>query len=208
MCKPSFVSDSRKIAISVIEKDEEVYAAAIGIPSLKVVSTILPRGSIEEALNAIQGKAERRRHVSSRREEDCHPQERLMNMAYEEGQKVAEKIYQFCTGKNIQFSERLDLSDMTSFQRRVLLTTKSIPRGRVASYFWVAEKAGFPGAYRAVGNVMATNPFPPIVPCHRVVRSNGEVGNFGSGIHLKKKLLQLEEVAFEGDLIPTEFFSS
>ena len=206
MCKPSFVSDSRKIAISVIEKDEEVYAAAIGIPSLKVVSTILPRASIEEALNAIQGKAERRRQVSTRRREDRHPQEKLLNMASERGQKVAEKIYQFCTGKNIQFSERLDLSGMTSFQRRVLLTTKSIPRGRVASYSGVAEKAGFPGACRAVGNVMATNPFPPIVPCHRVVRSNGEIGNFGSGIQLKKKLLLLEGVEFEGDLILADFF--
>jgi methylated-DNA-[protein]-cysteine S-methyltransferase len=90
---------------------------------------------------------------------------------------------------------------MTAFKRKVLLTVKSIPRGKTASYSRIAEEAGYPRACRAVGNVMATNPFPPIVPCHRVVRSNREIGNFGSGIKLKRRMLTQEKVVFEGEKI-------
>ncbi len=102
--------------------------------------------------------------------------------------------------------EKLDFSDMTSFKREVLLSVKSIPRGKTASYSWVSNKAGYPRACRAVGNVMATNPFPPIVPCHRVVRSSREIGNFGSGIKLKKRMLTQEKVVFEGEKIAVNCF--
>jgi O-6-methylguanine DNA methyltransferase len=82
----------------------------------------------------------------------------------------------------------LDLSRATPFQRRVLETVKGIARGEVRPYVWVASEAAFPGASRAVGNVMANNPIPLLVPCHRVVRN----GSYAFGTGEKVRLLRLE----------------
>jgi O-6-methylguanine DNA methyltransferase len=89
----------------------------------------------------------------------------------------------------------LDLSGTTPFQRRVLKTVKGIPRGEVRPYVWVAREAGNPWASRAVGNVMTNNPVPLLVPCHRVVRSDGRTGNYAFGAGEKVRLLQMEGVA-------------
>jgi methylated-DNA-[protein]-cysteine S-methyltransferase len=67
------------------------------------------------------------------------------------------------------------------FPRRVLAACAAIPAGETRSYGELAREAGFPGAARAVGTVMATNPLPLIVPCHRVVRSDGSIGEYGAG---------------------------
>jgi O-6-methylguanine DNA methyltransferase len=89
----------------------------------------------------------------------------------------------------------LDLTHVTPFQRRVLETVKGIPRGEVRPYVWVAREAGSPGASRAVGNVMANNPVPLLVPCHRVVRNDGRTGRYAFGAGEKVKLLKLEGVS-------------
>ena len=86
----------------------------------------------------------------------------------------------------------LDLSRATPFQRRVLETVKGIARGEVRPYVWVASEAAFPGASRAVGNVMANNPIPLLVPCHRVVRNDGRTGSYAFGTGEKVRLLRLE----------------
>jgi O-6-methylguanine DNA methyltransferase len=91
----------------------------------------------------------------------------------------------------------LDLTQATPFQRRVLETVKGIPRGEVRPYVWVAREAGSPGASRAVGNVMANNPVPLLVPCHRVVRNDGRTGSYAFGAGEKVKLLKLEGVSPE-----------
>jgi O-6-methylguanine DNA methyltransferase len=91
----------------------------------------------------------------------------------------------------------LDLSGTTSFRRRVLEVVKDIPRGEVRPYVWVAREAGSPGASRAVGNVMATNPVPLLVPCHRVVRNDGRTGSYAFGADEKVRLLKLEGVSPE-----------
>jgi O-6-methylguanine DNA methyltransferase len=91
----------------------------------------------------------------------------------------------------------LDLSQATSFQRRVLHTVKGIPRGEVRPYIWVAREAGSPRASRAVGNVMANNPVPLLVPCHRVVRNDGRTGSYTFGAGEKVKLLKREGVTPE-----------
>lgn len=75
---------------------------------------------------------------------------------------------------------------------------KSIPSGETRTYKWVAEKAGAKGASRAVGNTLNKNPFPIIIPCHRVVNSNGRYGNYAYGPGLKKRLLKLERDANAG----------
>ena len=91
----------------------------------------------------------------------------------------------------------LDLTRATPFQRRVLETVRGIPRGEVRPYVWVAREAGSPGASRAVGNIMANNPIPLIVPCHRVVRNDGRTGSYAFGAGEKVRLLKMEGVSPE-----------
>ena len=91
----------------------------------------------------------------------------------------------------------LDLRRTTPFQRRVLETVRGIPRGEVRPYVWVAREAGSPGASRAVGNIMANNPIPLLVPCHRVVRNDGHTGSYAFGAEEKVRLLELEGVSPE-----------
>ncbi|HLU32013.1 MAG TPA: methylated-DNA--[protein]-cysteine S-methyltransferase [Acidimicrobiia bacterium] len=75
----------------------------------------------------------------------------------------------------------LDLSGVTPFRRQVLGQAATIPKGEVRSYGWLAVHVGKPGASRAVGSAMATNPVPLIIPCHRVVRSDGRIGAYSLG---------------------------
>lgn len=87
-----------------------------------------------------------------------------------------------------------DLSGKTPFQRRVLEVVKGIPRGEVRPYAWVAREAGSPKASRAVGTVMANNPVPLLVPCHRVVKNDGTTGQYAFGAGEKAGLLEGEGV--------------
>jgi O-6-methylguanine DNA methyltransferase len=91
---------------------------------------------------------------------------------------------------------RLDLSRMTDFRRRVTLACRAIPRGQTRSYADLAQRAGAPGATRAAGSVMANNPLGLLVPCHRVLRSDGALGGFSApgGVKLKQRLLEHEGV--------------
>lgn len=85
------------------------------------------------------------------------------------------------------------LAHMTEFERSVLLAVSEIPRGKVSTYKRIAERIGRPRAYRAVGNALHKNPLPQIIPCHRVVRSDGcIVGESIDEIEERKRLL-LEE---------------
>ena len=80
----------------------------------------------------------------------------------------------------------------TPFQLAVLQACARIPLGEVRSYGQLASEAGFPGRARAAGTVMATNPLPLVIPCHRIVRSDGSVGQFGGGAEMKRRLLEVE----------------
>lgn len=82
-----------------------------------------------------------------------------------------------------------------SFQSKVYKVVKEIPKGKVMSYREVAKKAGFPRAWRAVGNILAKNQNPQI-PCRRVIRSDGEVGGYNRGIKRKTYLLKKEGIKF------------
>lgn len=82
---------------------------------------------------------------------------------------------------------------MASFREKVLQVVRKIPRGKVLSYKKVAELAGFPRAWRAVGNILNKNRNPKI-PCHRVIRSNGKIGGYRYGQKKKATLLQKEGV--------------
>lgn len=82
---------------------------------------------------------------------------------------------------------------MTPFAKKVYKVVLSIPLGEVRTYKWVARKAGSPGAYRAVGTVLKNNPYPLIIPCHRVVKSNDKLGGYIFGVKQKRLLLDLEK---------------
>jgi O-6-methylguanine DNA methyltransferase len=87
----------------------------------------------------------------------------------------------------------VDLRSVTDFQEKVLRTTATIPKGEVRPYGWVAYEIHSPRAVRAVGSAVARNPIPLIIPCHRVVRSDGHIGNYSlGGPHNKVELLQHE----------------
>ncbi len=85
-----------------------------------------------------------------------------------------------------------DLSTLTPFQKKVLEVVKTIPYGETKSYKWVAERMGNPRAARAIGQALKRNPYPEIIPCHRVIRSDGKVGGYSKGIQKKRKLLKKE----------------
>ncbi|HUE72202.1 MAG TPA: methylated-DNA--[protein]-cysteine S-methyltransferase [Pirellulaceae bacterium] len=109
--------------------------------------------------------------------------------------RLAERIQAYASGVRDDFRDvPLDLSHLTEFQQRVVEQCRRIRPGQTLSYAELAAQAGYPGAARAVGNTMARNRFPIVVPCHRVVGAGGTIGGFSapSGISLKQKLLVLE----------------
>jgi len=81
---------------------------------------------------------------------------------------------------------------MTSFAIKVYRAVLNIPIGEVRSYKWIAEKIGYSGACRAVGQVLKKNPYPLIIPCHRVIKSDGKLGGYIWGVKAKKRILDLE----------------
>lgn len=83
----------------------------------------------------------------------------------------------------------------TDFQVKVWEALKTIPFGHTISYGELAEKAGYPGAARAVGGAMRDNRIPIFIPCHRVITSDGKLGGYSCGLEVKKKLLQIEGVS-------------
>ncbi len=81
---------------------------------------------------------------------------------------------------------------MTPFAKKVYRVVSGIPLGQVRTYGWVARRAGSPSAYRAVGTILRKNPWPLIIPCHRVVKGNNSVGGYMFGEKNKNKLLRIE----------------
>ncbi len=87
----------------------------------------------------------------------------------------------------------LDMGGITELQKAVLVATATIPYGEVKTYKQIAEAIKKPRAYRFVGTALARNPFPILIPCHRVIRSDLTFGQFGGGAELKRKLIDLED---------------
>ena len=138
----------------------------------------LPRRSREEALEVL--------HIgtSASSEEDIRALGRLPELmkAYFSGRRVD------LTGIDI------DTSGCSGFARAVLKTVQNIPYGHVMTYGEVARASGFDRAARAVGRVMALNPVPIVIPCHRVIAADAGLGGFAFGLDWKRKLLELEGI--------------
>ncbi|MDP8235924.1 MAG: MGMT family protein [Candidatus Erginobacter occultus] len=112
-------------------------------------------------------------------------------------ERVARGLREILEGKPAAVPlETAALEICPPFRQAVLRSAYRIPRGTVTSYGGLARSLGRAGAARAVGNALAANPFPLIVPCHRVVRSDGTIGGFTGGEGIKRRLLELEGVRF------------
>jgi methylated-DNA-[protein]-cysteine S-methyltransferase len=85
------------------------------------------------------------------------------------------------------------MKHLSSFARKVYQAVATIPLGETRSYQWVAAKAGNPKACRAVGQILKRNPYPILIPCHRVVASDNRIGGYAFGIERKRHLLQREQ---------------
>lgn len=101
-------------------------------------------------------------------------------------------LLNYFRGQNIRFDELIDVADATSFEKRVWLVTATIPWGQVRSYDWVAGSIGQPQSWRAVGQALSRNRIPIVIPCHRVVMKDGDIGGFIEGPAMKRLLLKVE----------------
>jgi len=135
----------------------------------------LPQASLEEAMARLGRHGE---YV----EPADHPVARELARFFQKGQADLATV-------------TLDLPSETEFESAVRDVVRHIPGGSTMSYGEVAAAAGRPGAARAVGRVMATNPVPPFIPCHRVVAADGGLGGYGGGLEMKLRLLEREREA-------------
>ncbi|MGB4600255.1 MAG: MGMT family protein [Trichlorobacter sp.] len=117
--------------------------------------------------------------------------------------QAADQLERFFKGEPIRFDLSWDITGLTLFQQQVLRLTALIPYGHVVTYGYLAQQIGLPGAARAVGGVMAANPLPIVIPCHRVVAASGKLTGYSGagGIAMKRYLLELEGVDFRGERV-------
>ena len=122
---------------------------------------------------------------------------------------VGSGMKRLLAGEAVNFSLHLaDLNLCSEFQKRVLRAEHAIPRGRVSTYRLIAAHLGKPNGPRAVGNALANNPFPLIVPCHRAIRSDRQLGGYQGGLEMKRALLEMEGFAFDstGKVVCRQFY--
>jgi methylated-DNA-[protein]-cysteine S-methyltransferase len=114
--------------------------------------------------------------------------------ATDELSEMEQQIRAYLDGDQKNIDIPIDISQLTNFQQQVLFATLQIPRGKIATYMDIARRIGNPKAVRAVGQALGRNPVPIVIPCHRVIASNGSLGGYsgGGGLETKARLLQLE----------------
>jgi O-6-methylguanine DNA methyltransferase len=122
-------------------------------------------------------------------------------------ESVSHQFARYFAGEQERFTLRLDRRFMTPFQHQVFDVLLEVPAGQIVTYRELAHAIGRPRASRGVGSAMAHNPLPILVPCHRVVRSDGTLAGYAAGVHIKEYLLALEGVMLplreEPDRTPT-----
>ncbi len=142
-----------------------------------LLATTLPQSSSERALNQLGDDIDQAAPSSA------------------EFKDLMTRLEGYLNGHRVAFDDVLDPRGATAFQRRVWQAARLIPYGETRSYAWVAQKIGRPSAVRAVGQALANNPWPIIVPCHRVVNNDGRLGGYSGGVAMKQYLLNLEASA-------------
>lgn len=110
---------------------------------------------------------------------------------------LSEKIRQFFKGEEVKFDlTLLNFTRCSKIQKQVLLAEYKIPRGWISTYKQIAKHIGIKNGARVVGNALARNPFPIVIPCHRAIKSDGELGGYQGGINMKRTLLEMEGIEF------------
>lgn len=105
---------------------------------------------------------------------------------------LPQRLKRYLEGEQVSFDDELDLAGTSPFRRAVWEETRAIPYGETRSYGWIARQIGKPKAQRAVGQALAKNPLPIVVPCHRVIGKDGSLTGFEGGLEMKKRLLEIE----------------
>ncbi len=102
------------------------------------------------------------------------------------------ELAMFFDGTGTGFNQKIKLLIGTDFEKKVWDSLKEIPFGETRTYKWVAERIGNPAAVRAVGRALSKNPVPIVIPCHRVIKSDGSIGGYFAGVDIKRRLLDME----------------
>lgn len=106
---------------------------------------------------------------------------------------ITKKIESYFKGIKVDFNAKIDWSEYSDFEKQVLTNCRLITYGKSVSYKKLAKMVKSINAYRAVGNALAKNRLPVIIPCHRIIKSDGELGGFSGGAGTKEKLLEMEK---------------
>jgi methylated-DNA-[protein]-cysteine S-methyltransferase len=163
----------------------DVAYATVDTPLGEVVVAATDRGLVRVAL-----PGESLEDVLTRLARDVSPRVLTYPQRLDE---VRRELDQYFEGRRERFELPLDWRlSHSGFYRRVLRATSKVPFGQVITYSDAAKRAGSPRAFRAAGSALGSNPIPIVVPCHRVVRSGGEIGNYGGGPEMKRFLLEHE----------------
>lgn len=170
-----------------------------------LIRTCLPRKNrkpVEKRLLARLGEGDKRlvgRGLPRRINRQSKPNRSragLKNPTFDKNllKPLQKQIIAYFAGKRVRFDAILSFDGLSPFTRKVLTACSKIPAGKTVSYSQLASMAGKPRASRAVGNALAKNPIPLIIPCHRVIHSDGSLGQFSApgGTSLKKRLIELE----------------
>jgi O-6-methylguanine DNA methyltransferase len=152
------------------------YFALAGMASAGISAAVLPHSDKKQAESRIREKSAAQ-----------IPDESLFLI-------LKSQIQQYFEGEFTDFSDvKVNLTGISNFQEDVLTAARKIESGQTVSYKELAEMANHPNASRAVGTALSKNPIPLIIPCHRIIRSDGTTGEFSSGAEMKKKLLEHEK---------------
>ncbi|MEM4647002.1 MAG: MGMT family protein [Candidatus Nezhaarchaeales archaeon] len=185
-----------------VSKVDGKWIAVIIDENERVVSLSLPKDSEGEAV--YEAKKVAAANVSYKFRSDMDPSIRRV------GREVVEFINLYLKGDKPKMVFKLNVEGLTKFMRKVLTIVSLIPRGFVTCYGCIAEVIENPHAGRAVGKALAMNPWPIIIPCHRVVKSDLTLGGYRGGLDMKRELLRIEGVAvtLTGRVLPKHFLEA
>ena len=105
---------------------------------------------------------------------------------------ILKELHEYFEHGREEFMQEIEIPEGTEFEKKVWLALKDIPYGETRTYKWLAGKIGRPNASRAVGQALGRNPLPIILPCHRIIESDGSLGGYSGGINIKRRLLDIE----------------
>lgn len=102
------------------------------------------------------------------------------------------QLKDYFTGELREFKQSIVFAEGTEFEKQVWLALRDVPYGETKTYKWLAQRVGNPKGPRAVGRALSKNPIPIVLPCHRIIESDGDIGGYSSGVNIKRRLLSLE----------------